>query len=141
MVYGTKANTDHIGMDSLDDAKRVLAAHPVGSGLLVWSLPTPERCVVGVADRMDLVYATTSKRTVITVLTVLTELTVLTVSPKISPYLIFSSFRIVANFGSFRESLPKAVRVFRLTEDLAAIRRYLIPNLGKIPQSLEIGFR
>jgi hypothetical protein len=78
---------------------------------------------------------------VITVLTVLTELTVLTVSPKISPYLIFSSFRIVANFGSFRESLPKAVRVFRLTEDLAAIRRYLIPNLGKIPQSLEIGFR
>ena len=34
----------------------------------------------------------------------------------------------------------EVVRVFRLTEDLPAIRPYLIPNLGKIPHSLNLGF-
>jgi hypothetical protein len=55
--YGTKANTEYIGMDSFDDAKQLLAAHPEGSELLVWSLPTAEHCLVGVGDLADLAFA------------------------------------------------------------------------------------
>ena len=54
----------------------------------------------------------------------------------INTTLIFSSFRIVAIFGSIRESLPKVVRVFRVTEDLPTIRNDFAINLGGFPQSV-----
>jgi hypothetical protein len=58
--YGTNANTQYMRMESFDDAKQRLAAYPEGSGLLVWSLPTTEHCLVGVADLTDLASAATS---------------------------------------------------------------------------------
>ena len=57
--YGTRPNTKFMKMSSILDAKAFIAAHPVGSKLRVWSLPTPHRCLVGFADVTDL--ATTTK--------------------------------------------------------------------------------
>jgi hypothetical protein len=59
----------------------------------------------------------------------------------INTTLIFSSSRIVKLPGRFRSLARSVLRIFRLTEDLPAIRQYLALNLGGFPQSIESGFR
>lgn len=59
--YGTRANSQFMKEDSRGDADDFIAAHPMGSGLRVWALPTPGRCLVGVADLKDLASATKSR--------------------------------------------------------------------------------
>ena len=56
--YGTRANTRFMQERSHDDAQTFIAAHPMGSGLRVWSLSTPRRCLVGVAEVTDLAFST-----------------------------------------------------------------------------------
>eukprot|EP00966_Prymnesium_polylepis_P200610 4648425-Prymnesium_polylepis.1 len=51
--YGTQADTKFRAENDFNIVKDFLSAHPLGSSLSVWSLPTAERCVVGVADPMD----------------------------------------------------------------------------------------
>ena len=59
--YGTRANTRFVRDGWDDDASDFLAAHPVGSEVRVWSLPTPERCLVGVSNPADLASTATSR--------------------------------------------------------------------------------
>ena len=62
--YGTRANTRFMWESSQDDANTFIAAHPIASRLRVWSLPTPRRCLVGVAEVTDLASATKQRTTI-----------------------------------------------------------------------------
>ena len=59
--YGTRANTRWMRERWDGVASDFLAAHPVGSELRVWSLPTPEHCLVGVSNPADMASTGTSR--------------------------------------------------------------------------------